>query len=150
MSVLQFGFDEHVDNPHKLQNITPDCVVYTGTHDNDTTKGWYQGLDKDGKNYILQTLDIPLVGQHKDQENEHIADLVVDRLIDNAMNSQASLCMIPMQDCLHLGSEARMNTPGTTHGNWQWSFKWKQIHEDTAADMRLRIETANRLIDKHG
>jgi 4-alpha-glucanotransferase len=150
MSVLQFGFDEHADNPHKLQNIKQDCVVYTGTHDNDTTKGWYQGLDKDGKNYILQTLDIPLKDQHAEQDNESAADLVVDRLIDNAMNSQASLCMVPMQDCLHLGSVARMNTPGTIDHNWQWSFKWEQINDDFAADMQLRIETANRMIKKHG
>jgi 4-alpha-glucanotransferase len=74
----------------------------------------------------------------------------VDRLIDNAMNSQASLCMVPMQDCLHLGSVARMNTPGTIDHNWQWSFKWEQINDDFAADMQLRIETANRLIKKNG
>jgi 4-alpha-glucanotransferase len=150
MSVLQFGFDEHADNPHKLQNIKQDSVVYTGTHDNDTTKGWYQGLDKHGKNYILQTLNIPQMDQHPEQDDERTADLVVDRLIDNAMNSQASLCIIPMQDCLHLGSVARMNIPGTIDRNWQWSFKWEQIHDDFAADMRLRIETANRLINKHG
>jgi len=146
MSVLQFGFDEHDDNPHKPQNITQDAVAYTGTHDNDTTKGWYQGFDLDVKNYILQTLGIKVHGQHTDQESEATADLVVDKLIDNAMNSQASLCMVPMQDCLHLGSEARMNTPGTTEGNWLWSFSWEQINDDIATDMRLRIETANRLI----
>ena len=150
MSVLQFGFDEYADNPHKPQNIKQDTVAYTGTHDNDTTKGWYQGLDKNGKNYILQSLNIPDTGQYAEQDNERTADLVVDRLIDNAMNSQASMCMIPMQDCLHLGSEARMNTPGTIDGNWQWSFKWEQIHDYNVADMRLRIETARRLIKRHG
>ncbi|UCB55723.1 MAG: 4-alpha-glucanotransferase [Thiotrichales bacterium] len=145
MSVLQFGFDEHADNPHKPNNIHQDSVVYTGTHDNDTTKGWYQGLDLDVKNDILQTLRIHSSGDHADPEGEGTANLVVDKLIDNAMNSQASLCMIPMQDCLHLGSEARMNTPGTIEGNWLWSFSWEQIHDDIAADMKLRIETANRL-----
>jgi 4-alpha-glucanotransferase len=52
-----------------------------------------------------------------------------------------------MQDCLHLDSGARMNTPGTVEGNWQWSFEWEQIHDDMAADFRLRIETAKRLIE---
>jgi len=150
MSVLQFGFDEHADNPHKPQNIKRDTVVYTGTHDNDTTKGWYRGLDKDVKKYILKTLNIPHTVQNDEQLNERTADLVVDRLIDNAMNSQASMSMMPMQDCLHLGSEARMNTPGTIEGNWQWSFQWEQINEDFVADMRLRIETARRLIKRHG
>jgi 4-alpha-glucanotransferase len=150
MSVLQFGFDEYADNPHKPANIKQDTVVYTGTHDNDTTKGWYQGLDKDGKNYILQTLNIPHTVQDDEQLNEPTAVLVVDRLVDNAMNSQASISMIPMQDCLHLGSEARMNTPGTIEGNWQWSFQWEHIHDEFAADMRLRIETSKRLGKRHG
>lgn len=147
MSVLQFGFDEHADNPHKPQNIKQDSVVYTGTHDNDTTKGWFNGFDDDVKKYILQTLKIYDTERHAGQIQESNADLVVDKLIDIAMNSQASLCIIPMQDCLHLGSEARMNTPGTVDGNWQWSFEWEQIHDDMAADLRLRIETAKRSIE---
>ena len=146
MSVLQFGFDEHEDNPHKPQNIKQDSVVYTGTHDNDTTKGWFNGFDDDVKKYILQTLKIYDTERHAGQIQESNADLVVDKLIDIAMNSQASLCIIPMQDCLHLGSEARMNTPGTVDENWQWSFGWEQIHDDMAADLRLRIETAKRSI----
>ena len=144
MSVLQFGFDEHEDNPHKPRNIKEDSVVYTGTHDNDTTKGWFNGFDEDVKKYIMQTLNIPQTEQHP-VDADSTADLVVDKLIDNAMNAQASLCMIPMQDCLHLGSEARMNTPGTAEGNWQWVFKWEEVSPDLAADMRLRIETAKRI-----
>jgi 4-alpha-glucanotransferase len=54
--------------------------------------------------------------------------------------------MLPMQDCLHLDSEARMNVPGTIHGNWSWSFDWEQVSDDMAADMRLRMEQANRLV----
>ncbi len=145
MSVLQFGFDEHEDNPHKPQNIQDDSVVYTGTHDNDTTKGWFNGFDEDVKRYILKTLNVPNFDHFAKQANGSGADLVVDKLIGNALESQASLCMIPMQDCLHLGSEARMNTPGTIEGNWQWSFQWQQIPDDMAADMKLRLEAANRL-----
>ena len=145
MSVLQFGFDEHADNPHKPQNINEDSVVYTGTHDNDTTKGWFNSFDEDVKKYILKTLNVPSFDHYAEQANERGADLVVDKLVDNALESHASLCMIPMQDCLYLGSEARMNTPGTIEGNWQWSFQWQQIPDDMAADMRLRIESAKRL-----
>ena len=147
MSVLQFGFDEYEDNPHKPQNIKQDSVVYTGTHDNDTTKGWFNDCDEDVKKHILQTLNIPVSGQYADLESEMTADIVVDKLVDNALNSQASLCIIPMQDCLHSGSEARMNTPGTIDSNWQWSFEWEQIPDEMADDMRLRLETANRLIE---
>jgi 4-alpha-glucanotransferase len=149
MSVLQFGFDEHQDNPHKPQNIRDDSVVYTGTHDNDTTKGWFNAFDENVKKYILQTLNIPQTEQHT-VDADSTADLVVDKMIDNAMNSQASLCMIPMQDCLHLGTEARMNTPGTVEGNWQWLFKWEEVSPDLAADMRLRVETAKRINNKYG
>lgn len=145
MSVLQFGFDEHADNPHKPQNIKEDSVVYTGTHDNDTTKGWFNSFDEDVKKYILKTLNVTSFDHYAEQANERGADLVVDKLVDNALESHASLCMIPMQDCLYLGSEARMNTPGTIEGNWQWSFQWQQIPDDMAADMRLRIESAKRL-----
>jgi 4-alpha-glucanotransferase len=147
MSVLQFGFDEYEDNPHKPQNINSDSVVYTGTHDNDTTKGWFNDCDEDVKKHILQTLNIHDTDRHAGQLLESSADLVVDKLIDSAMNSQASLCMIPMQDCLHLGSEARMNTPGTVEGNWQWSFEWEQIYDEMAADLRMRIEMAKRRIE---
>jgi 4-alpha-glucanotransferase len=146
MAVLQFGFDEHHDNPHKPHNIEEDTVVYTGTHDNDTTKGWFNSLNKDDKNYVLQTLDLHGYGHNTGSDEEGVADQVLEKLIDNAMYSKASLCMLPMQDCLHLDSEARMNVPGTIHGNWSWSFDWEQVSDDMAADMRLRMEQANRLV----
>ena len=148
MAVLQFSFDEHEDNPHKPQNIAEDAVVYTGTHDNDTTKGWFNCLNENDKNYVLQTLD--LHSHESDAQDEETADLVVDKLIDDAMYSKASLCVVPLQDCLHLGSEARMNTPGTVHGNWQWSFSWELISQDTIADMRLRLEQSGRAVESDG
>ena len=162
MSILQFGFDEFEDNPHKPQNIIENTVVYTGTHDNDTTKGWFNSLEEQVKNYVLQSLDLPLADNpgEDDQNAEHdscwydnidIADLVVEKMVDNAMHSQANLCMIPVQDCLHLDTDARMNTPGTTTGNWQWRFQWQQIenqHDSSRMEkMRLRNESANRLVE---
>jgi 4-alpha-glucanotransferase len=150
MAVLQFGFDEYEDNPHKPHNIEEDAVVYTGTHDNDTTKGWFNCLNENDKNYVLKTLSLHGNGDDSGHLNEAAADLVVDKLVDDAMNSRASLCVVPLQDCLHLGSEARMNTPGTTHGNWQWSFSWELISSDTIADMKLRVEQSGRAVASNG
>jgi 4-alpha-glucanotransferase len=146
MSILQFGFDEFDDNPHKPKNITEDTIVYTGTHDNDTTKGWYNSLEDHVKKYVLQVLNLPA----SDYMSEHTANSVVDTMIDNAMSSQANICIIPLQDCLHLGSEARMNTPGTTTENWQWRFEWQQIDllygSSQIEKMHLLNEKANRLV----
>ncbi|MGB5584476.1 MAG: 4-alpha-glucanotransferase [Gammaproteobacteria bacterium] len=149
MAVLQFSFDEHEDNPHKPHNIKEDAVVYTGTHDNDTTKGWFNSLNENDKNYVLQSLDLHAYGENNGQLHERAADRVVDKLIDDAMHSKASLCMLPLQDCLHLGSEARMNTPGTAHGNWQWTFSWEQISSDIAAEMKLWVEQSGRSVESN-
>ncbi len=150
MAVLQFGFDEHEDNPHKPHNIDEDTVAYTGTHDNDTTKGWFNSLNDSDKKYILETLDLRGYSIDSSQSNADTADQVVDKLIDDALYSKASLCVVPLQDCLHLDSDARMNTPGTAHGNWEWSFTWDQIDVEMTADMRIRVEQSGRLIRKDG
>ncbi len=149
MSILQFGFDEFEDNPHKPQNIEEDKVVYTGTHDNDTTKGWFNGLEDHVKNHVLQVLNL-FDSEHGDwRDIPDAADLVVKTLINNGMYSRASICMIPMQDFLHLGSEARMNTPGTTTGNWQWQFQWQQLDTSMVNEMRMHIDDADRLVDEN-
>ena len=158
MSILQFGFDEFDDNPHKAKNIEKDRIVYTGTHDNDTTKGWFNSLDEHVKKHVLQTLELPppensaLMDSEPDTEDANrdfwqaAADLVVEKMIDEALFSPASICIVPMQDCLHLGSEARMNTPGTIEGNWLWRFQWLQCDGSRSENMRARIDKANRLV----
>ena len=150
MSILQFGFDEFEDNPHKPQNIMEDTVVYTGTHDNDTTKGWFNSLDDQAKHYVLQNLK--LLDKVADDESAvtNTADLVLETLLDNALNSRANTCIIPMQDCLHLGSEARMNTPGTITGNWLWQFQWPVLNSSLINEMRLRLKKAQRLVNTNG
>lgn len=150
MSILQFGFDEFDDNPHKLKNIIEDMVVYTGTHDNDTTIGWFNSLEGHVKNDVLQSLDLLQDGYSDWSEIPDVAGLVVEKLVDNALNSRANTCIFPMQDCLHLDSEARMNTPGTTSGNWQWKFEWQQQHSCLMNKMRLRLEAAQRLVNING
>ena len=170
MSILQFGFDEFDDNPHKPKNITEDTVVYTGTHDNDTTKGWFNSLEEHVKKHVLKTLKLPLAADQEINDAEvsatdtsaadhnscwhdtvDMADLVVEKMVDIAMYSSAYLCIIPIQDCLYLDSESRMNTPGTTTGNWLWQFQWDQIEQQhnigRMKKMRLRNEKANRLVE---
>ncbi|NOQ89695.1 MAG: 4-alpha-glucanotransferase [Gammaproteobacteria bacterium] len=162
MSILQFGFDEFEDNPHKPKNIKEDTVVYTGTHDNDTTKGWFNSLEAHVKEHVLRVLDLPLDDSAgvDDQDTEvsscwydniNVADLVVEKMVDNAMYSAANICIIPIQDCLHLGTDARMNTPGTITGNWQWQLQWQQIenqHDSSRMKkMLMRNESANRLVE---
>ncbi len=115
MAVLQFAFDAFEDNPHKPVNITPNCVAYTGTHDNDTTLGWYQSLPEDTRLYVRRMLHM------------EPAEDIVDKMIDTVLQSRANLAIVPMQDFLKLGSEARMNTPGVANGNWRWKFHWEQL-----------------------
>jgi 4-alpha-glucanotransferase len=148
MSVMQFGFDAFEDNPNKPQNVEPDRVVYTGTHDNNTTRGWFESLDPETQRHVMQVLGMD-TGQETGTASVDLAGQVVDRLVDSAMNTRASLCMIPLQDVLHLGSAARMNTPGTVNGNWQWSFQWNQLESKIIHTMRQRIEHAGRLAKSH-
>lgn len=113
MLVLQFAFDGGADNPYLPQHHTEDAVVYTGTHDNDTSLSWFQSLTEATQHHVLATLknDLPMPRA----------------LVQAALRSVARLAIIPMQDVLELGSGHRMNTPGTTQGNWKWRFHWKQL-----------------------
>lgn len=135
MAVLQFSFDHFEDNPHKPPNILPNTVSYTGTHDNDTTLGWYRSIDEKERQHVNEILGI------ESQEE------VVDAMITVALDSRANLAMIPLQDCLSLGSEARMNTPGTIENNWLWSFTWEQLDIPTVSQkIYTRLEDSNRII----
>jgi 4-alpha-glucanotransferase len=133
MSVLQFAFDGFDDNPHKPKNITRNTVVYTGTHDNNTTTGWFNELDKSAKEFVFQILGI--------EYREDIANC----LVETALHSRANTAMIPLQDLLELGSESRMNIPGETDNNWQWKFKWEQIQDQTCARLKYHISLSGRL-----
>ncbi len=108
MAVLQFAFDAFEDNPHKPVNISPKCAAYTGTHDNDTTLGWYQTLDAQTRQRVNDMLHI------QDDDDP------VDAMIETLFHTRASLAVVPMQDFLKLGSKARMNIPGVAEGNWRW------------------------------
>lgn len=127
MSILQFAFDGSATNPYLPHNHQRDTVVYTGTHDNDTTLGWYQALEPAQQAFMREYLGRP-------------EEPMPWPLIRSAMASVAGMAIVPMQDVLELGGEHRMNTPGTPAGNWTWRFDWEQLQADLAA--RLQRMTA--------
>jgi len=132
MAVLQFAFDQHADNPHKPENVQPDTVYYTGTHDNDTTLGWWRALPDEVRQQVMQQLGV------------HDPEAVPDAMIDTVLQSRAALAILPLQDVLSLGSEARMNMPGTNNGNWAWRFEWDALPSDLATRLLQKNQKANR------
>jgi 4-alpha-glucanotransferase len=110
MRVLQFAFDGKGDNPHLPGNFAFNTVVYTGTHDNPTTRGWFEELPDWQKQCFWSYLRRP-TGDSGD---------VAAGLMNLAWSSPAALAIAPLQDVLNLGNEARMNLPGCPDGNWRW------------------------------
>ncbi|MFP5409672.1 MAG: 4-alpha-glucanotransferase [Gammaproteobacteria bacterium] len=132
MAVLQFAFDAHADNPHKPENVHPDTVYFTGTHDNDTTRGWWDTLPDTARGQVMAQLGATS------------PDAVPDAMIDTVLASAASLAILPLQDALGLGSEARMNTPGTSDGNWTWRFAWRDVPAGLACRMLEKLKHTRR------
>lgn len=124
MKIIQFAFDSREESDYLPHNYDKNCVVYTGTHDNDTTLGWYQSLNRKDRDFAKRYLAVKSV---KD---------VPEIFIRSCMASVAGTCVIPMQDYLGLGSEARMNTPSTLGGNWQWRMKKGQCSDELAGYIR--------------
>lgn len=114
MAVLQFAFGDDDANLYLPHNHVPNQVVFTGTHDNDTTLGWYRHAPEWERDHVRRYLC-------SDGEN------IVDDLVACAYRSVADTAIVPMQDILSLGSEARMNVPGIGEGNWGWRFTWDQL-----------------------
>ena len=119
MKILQFAFSGTEDNPYLPHHIEANSVAYTGTHDNDTTLGWYNALNEQDREYVHAYLR-----EYCSVEREVV---MPKDLIYLALESQANLAIIPMQDVLALDSSHRMNTPGTSSGNWHWRFNWQQL-----------------------
>ena len=132
MRVLQFGFDGSPGNPHLPYNFTPATVVYTGTHDNDTTPGWCRTLDDATRARVAAFLNVD-------------AARIPAAMVRAALASVAVLAIVPVQDLLELGSEARFNVPGTGGGNWQWRLDAQALTPDAAARHRVLNETYGRM-----
>ena len=137
MKILQFAFDSDAKNPYLPHNHETECVVYTGTHDNNTTLGWFQSLPPQAQHYVLEYLGYP---------NEPMPW----PLIKSAFASVANLAVVPMQDILMLDGEHRMNTPGVTENNWRWRFKWDQIEHGLAARVQRLIQIYGRSVIEEG
>jgi 4-alpha-glucanotransferase len=131
MRVIQFafgGFTEDIFLPH---NFVPNCISYTGTHDNDTTRGWYEKMGENERHFYRRYLD-------RDDKQ------VVWDLIRLTWMSVAVFALAPMQDFLNLGNEARMNYPGNPSGNWSWRMPVGAI----TPELKLRLKDINYLYDR--
>ncbi len=128
MKILQFAFDSGPDNPYLPANHVKNSIIYTGTHDNNTTLGWWNSLDDNGKQRVREYLN-------------HPCDDMPWTLVEIALSSVANLAIIPFQDFLEVAEEGRMNIPGTATGNWQWRFIPQQI----LPDLSQRIKTMSQL-----
>jgi 4-alpha-glucanotransferase len=131
MRVLQFAFEGGPGNPHLPHNQPTNSVVYTGTHDNDTTKGWFQTRS-------------PQVQAHIREYLGGFSDEMPWPLIRAAFASHARLAVVPMQDLLMLGAEHRMNRPGSSAGNWAWRFSWDQVPEGLGSRVQRLVHIYGR------
>jgi 4-alpha-glucanotransferase len=136
MRILQFAFDGHADNPYLPHNFVHNTVVYTGTHDNATTRQWYEELPDDQRqtfwNYLKRA-----PGTSADAAPE---------LMRLAWSSPAALAISPLQDLLNLGREARINVPGRADGNWRWRVGEDMLSPNAFQWLRDLTESSNRSI----
>jgi 4-alpha-glucanotransferase len=131
MRVLQFAFGTDATNEHLPHQYPHNCVVYTGTHDNDTTVGWYATLPTKERRFLARYLG------HESQE-------IHWDLIRLALASVADMAIIPLQDVMGLGSEARMNLPGRASGNWSWRYTSDQLTWTMVERLRDLVEIYGR------
>jgi 4-alpha-glucanotransferase len=135
MKVLLFAFGEDLPtNPYIPHNLPRNCVLYTGTHDNNTTRGWFEKeAGPDNKERLVRYLG-----------REISAETIHWELIRLAMMSTANTVIVPMQDILGLGEEARMNRPATTEGNWRWRLSPEQVTPSLTDALREMTELYGR------
>lgn len=145
MSVLQFGFNGLPDNPHSLHEQVVNSVAYTGTHDNDTTIGWFESLDDGAKKWVMEQLQ-PLASAIVAEKglDESLSYTMPWPLIIAGLSSVAQRVIVPMQDFLMLDGPHRMNVPGTSEGNWTWQFSWQQVPEDLAETIHRLVKQSQR------
>ena len=139
MAVLQFAFDGDSENLYLPHNLNPDLVLYTGTHDNDTTCGWYHSTSEEVRGNFRTYFNIP--GEFPSWD-----------MLRMAYRTTAQLVIVPMQDLLSLGSEARLNEPGYPFGNWTWrmtSWQLDKVSNECSDYIKNQAEICGRLpIDK--
>ena len=131
MKILQFAFSDDATNENLPHNYTSNFIVYTGTHDNDTSLGWFQSIDKKERRFLHKYI----AGSGKQ---------FVENFIEETWKSAAHTAIIPMQDVLGLDASGRMNTPGIAAGNWDWRFTWSQIRSNHKVFLKKITEKYNR------
>jgi 4-alpha-glucanotransferase len=132
--VLQFAFDGHPDNPHLPENYARNTVVYSGTHDNPTTRGWYEDLPDAERRNLWRAV------QRADGTSADAAPA----LLQLAWSSVAALAIAPLQDVLNLGRDARMNQPGSADGNWRWRATQDLLSASTFESLRDLTHASSR------
>ncbi|WP_438970338.1 4-alpha-glucanotransferase [Methylophaga sp.] len=123
MKILQFAFGGDASNPYLPHQQCEDSVTYTGTHDNNTTLGWYEALE-------------PHVKEHMHAYMGETSEPMPWLLIRSALRSVSELAVVPLQDVLSLNADHRMNVPGTVEGNWGWQFNWDMVSDDIPAKIK--------------
>jgi 4-alpha-glucanotransferase len=140
MAVLQFGFNE--DGTHRPNNYVRELVAFTGTHDNDTTQGWWNALRRaaEARPHFAERATMNRVKSYLQTDGREIHWLFIQAVL----TSVADVAIIPMQDMLGLGSAARMNYPGRAKGNWRWRFENKQLNPRLLQRLRDLTVVAGR------
>ena len=145
MSILQFAFGENAITNGNLKILDNEInVVYTGTHDNDTTIGWFQTLPES----VISTQTAADIVKERERALKFLGtdgSEINWELISLALHSKANTVVIPLQDILGLGTESRMNIPGTVRNNWEWRFKNIYISSDIIERMRTLTEESKRM-----
>ena len=137
MKILQFAFGGEPDDPFLPHTYPERCVAYTGTHDNDTTQGWYDSLDDEA---------------HRHRVRQYLGcsdDEVVEAMIEALYDSRAELVILPAQDLWELETWARMNTPATSAGNWSWRMTRDQLDDQARWDaLAARTRSHDRDVEE--
>jgi len=137
--VLPFSFDEETTIKSASDDYEKHCVVYTGTHDNDTLLAWYRGLRQSKNTRVLKMLE-----KYYGINNGMNEEKVCWTLIEAAYRTNANLVIVPLQDILCLDNEARMNYPGTVGGNWVWRYKREDITKRMEEKLAILSQKYNR------
>ena len=134
IKILQFAFGKDMEKKFLPHNYTRNCVVHTGSHDNDTTRGYFERVKDDGSD----------IYEFTQQYLNYSGEDICGELIRLAYSSVANIVVIPMQDVLNLDNESRMNYPGRLGGNWTWRFTWSQVEREIAGKYKYMTELYER------
>lgn len=135
MKIIQFAFDSREDSDYLPHNYNNNCIVYTGTHDNSTIQGWYRQVNDEDKEMCINYMN----NRYNQDQDKHWDFICL------AMRSVANTCIIPVQDYLGLGDEARINTPSTLGNNWVWRMDYNSFNKEIIEKIKTLTKLYGRL-----